>query len=92
MTLQVANDNRAPITPPVAIARFEVGETYSCRSLCDWDCIYRFEVMKRTEKTVTISYHGKLTRRTIRIADGSEQIDPHGRYSMSPTLRAKPYS
>ncbi len=89
MNLQAANENT---TKTPAVVKFVVGETYTCRSLCDWDCIYSFTIMKRTEKTVTVSYHGSLTRRTIRIADGSEQIDPHGRYSMSPVLRAKPYS
>ena len=89
MNLQAANENTTKVP---AVVKFVVGETYTCRSLCDWDCIYSFTIMKRTEKTVTVSYHGSLTRRTIRISGGSEQIDPHGRYSMSPVLLAKPYS
>ncbi len=72
--------------------QFIVGETYTCRSLCDYDCIYSFKITRRTEKCVWIEYHGKVTRRQIRHdRDGVEQIDPHGRYSMSPTLRAAPY-
>lgn len=90
MNLQPANDNATHAAIP-AVAQFIVGETYSCRSICDWDCIFSFKIVRRTEKTVTISYHGKEVRRTIRVADGSEQIDPHGRYSMAPVLRAKPY-
>lgn len=71
--------------------KFAVGKTYTCRSIGDSDCIYSFTIVRRSEKTVTINYHDKEVRRTIRVVDGSEQIDPHGRYSMSPVLRAKPY-
>ena len=68
--------------------RFEVGKTYFCRSLCDYDCIYRFTIMKRTARTVWIEYHGKTKARRVRDYDGNEAIDPHGRYSMSPVLSA----
>lgn len=69
--------------------RFEVGQTYSTRSLCDYDCIYRFTIMKRTEQTVWIKYHDRVKSRRVRIDyDGNEAIDPHGRYSMSPVLSA----
>ncbi len=77
----VANDNAAP-------AVFQVGRTYRCRSICDHDCIFSFTVMARTEKTVTITVHGKATRRKVRLCDGVESIDPHGSYSMAPVLRA----
>jgi hypothetical protein len=68
--------------------QFQVGETYYCRSLCDYDCIFQFKIEKRTEKSVWISYHGKTVRRAVRVAMGVESIDPHGRYSMSPVLTA----
>lgn len=71
------------------IKAFKVGRTYSVRSICDYDCIFSFEVLKRSEKTITLKYHGKETRRTVRIVDGMEACDPHGRYSMSPVLYAK---
>ena len=71
--------------------QFIVGETYSCRSICDYECIYSFEILKRTAKCVWIKYHGEVTRRTVRLSDDVECIDPHGRYSMSPVLRAAPY-
>lgn len=77
----VANDNAAP-------ARFEVGRTYRCRSICDYDCIFSFTILARTEKTVTIKHHNNTVRRKVRLSDGVEAIDPHGRYSMSPVLRA----
>jgi hypothetical protein len=70
------------------IAKFEVGNTYTVRSICDYDCVFKFEVVKRTEKTVWLSAHGKIRARRVRIWDGVEACDPHGRYSMSPVLTA----
>jgi hypothetical protein len=75
-----ANDNKP--------SKFVVGQTYSVASICDHNCIYRFTVLSRTDKTVVLSYHGKPTRRRLRIVDGIEACDPHGRYSMSPVLSA----
>ncbi|NOU05178.1 MAG: hypothetical protein HOO99_03240 [Hyphomicrobiaceae bacterium] len=71
-----------------AVTAFQVGETYACRSICDYDCIYRFGILKRTAKSVWINVHGNTVRRAVRIFDGVEAIDPHGRYSMSPVLTA----
>lgn len=68
--------------------KFEVGQTYTVRSICDYDCIFRFTVERRTAQTVWLNYHGKLRARRVRIADGVEACDPHGRYSMSPVLTA----
>jgi hypothetical protein len=34
--------------------RFEVGKTYSCRSACDYECVWNYEVVKRTDKSITI--------------------------------------
>lgn len=68
--------------------KFEVGQTYATRSICDYDCVYRFKIVKRTAQTVWIDCHGKVTARRIREWDGSETIDPLGRYSMSPVLTA----
>lgn len=69
--------------------KFIVGRTYSVRSICDYDCVFRFEVVARTEKTVTLSSHGKQVRRKVRTVNGAEACDPHGRYSMSPVLSAE---
>lgn len=72
------------------ITKFETGKTYSCRSICDHECIYSFTVVSRTDRTVTIGVHGRNVRRKVRVCtyDNSEMIDPLGRYSMSPVLRA----
>ena len=68
--------------------QFQVGQTYSTRSACDYDCIFSFAVVGRTEKTVKINYHGKVTSKKIKIYDGLETIYPLGSYSMAPVLSA----
>jgi hypothetical protein len=68
---------------------FKVGKTYSTRSVCDQDCVFSFQVMARTDKTVTIKpCRGGEVRRKVRVFDGVERMDPHGRYSMFPFLSA----
>jgi hypothetical protein len=75
-----------------ALASFVVGKTYSCRSVCDYNCVWSFKVIARTSKTVTIEGNGLMTEKTasrrIQIVDNAEQIFPIGRYSMAPVLKA----
>ena len=70
--------------------RFEVGKEYSCRSVCDHDCVWTFKVVSRTEKTVTLE--DALTRKTCKrrpnVWDGQEVCFPLGYYSMCPIIRA----
>lgn len=76
-----ANDNRP--------TKFLVGRTYGVRSICDYDTVFKFTVVRRTDKTVYFDYHGKVTGRRIRYTDCVvETVDPMGRYSMSPVLTA----
>ena len=78
----------------MTLAKFKVGETYSTRSICDYDCIFSFTVVSRTARTVVIKYHNdRIMRRKIRIVGISktheaECIDPLGQYSMAPVLIA----
>ncbi|ADJ23010.1 hypothetical protein Hden_1197 [Hyphomicrobium denitrificans ATCC 51888] len=70
--------------------KFEIGKTYSCRSICDYDCVFSFTVVGRSAAFVSIrNSSGKVTRRKVRVSDGVECIEPHGSYSMSPVLRAQ---
>ena len=69
---------------------FEVGKSYSCRSLCNADCIWTFVVNKRTPKSITVQHRAEtITRRVAIDSDGREYILPFGSYSMAPVLRAK---
>jgi hypothetical protein len=75
------------------MAKFEIGKTYSTRSICDQNCIFSYTVIGRTAQTVKIAdKFGKV--KTCRIIkqlsewNGSETIYPEGRYSMAPTISA----
>jgi hypothetical protein len=69
------------------IAKFEVGKTYSTRSIGDHNCIIRMTVASRTEKTIKTT-DGKSFRVSICPYDNAELIRPWGRYSMAPTINA----
>jgi hypothetical protein len=81
------------------IKKFEVGKTYFCRSSCNHECIWKFKVLSRTEKTVQIEEQGfaKEAKQNIygnfRICfskyDEAEMVYPLGRYSMAPILSAE---
>lgn len=72
--------------------KFEIGQTYCMRSICDHNCVWSYIVTKRTAQTVTIT-DGKETK-TCRISKNiseylnAETIYPLGQYSMCPSLTA----
>src|SRR5271157_5416680 len=70
--------------------KFEIGKTYSTRSLCDYDTIFRFEIVSRTAKQMTYRnrFCGDIKRRGIYVYAGVEQCKPFGTYSMCPVIRA----
>jgi hypothetical protein len=78
--------NNTTTTQPVI--RFAVGQQLSARSLCDYDCIFRFEVISRTAKFVTLKYFNDTKRVGIKVRNGREYCSPLGSYSMSPTITA----
>lgn len=73
--------------------KFEVGKTYSVRSICNHDCIWTYTVTKRTASTVTVDDGDEV--KTCRINKktseyrGAESIYPLGNYSMCPILSAE---
>jgi hypothetical protein len=69
---------------------FEVGKTYVARSICDHDCVYRMEVLKRTAKTITVRMNGGGATKLLRpgVYDGAEYVKPNGSYSMALIVRA----
>ena len=70
------------------ITRFEIGETYACRSNCDWDCIFSARVVARTEKTVTFDEDGRRYTRRPHLWRDVESVYPHGQFSMCPVFSA----
>lgn len=77
------------------IARFKTGETYYARSFCDYDCVWTFRIVRRTEKSVWLQETNdgndvrESFRKRIRLYQNEEQCEPLGRYSMSPILGAE---
>lgn len=68
---------------------FTVGKTYTCRSVCDHNCIWSFEVIARTAKMVTLKdERGKVIKKGIKLYDDTETCMPLGVFSMAPILRA----
>jgi hypothetical protein len=69
--------------------QFEVGQTYTTRSACDYDCIFYFTVIKRTAKFITVrDRFDRETRCGVMTFDGLERAYPTGRYSMAPVISA----
>lgn len=78
-----------PLLVEDGVTKFEVGRTYSTRSLGDWDCIYTWTVVARTAKFVTTQYMADPPKRTgIYVYDGIERTRPFGDYSMAPSIGA----
>ena len=71
--------------------QFKVGETYTCRSIGDYDCIFKIEVISRTEKTIKVKTNLYNEVKSFRVYDkytpGIEQVRL-GSYSMAPIFRA----
>jgi hypothetical protein len=67
---------------------FKIGETYSVRSMADYDCIHSFTILDRTAKSVTVKVRGKTVRRRLRVYEGVEKFRPFGSYSMCAVISA----
>ena len=79
--------------------KFEIGKTYSMRSICDNDCIWTYKVIARTAQTITIQdistdfrtnkkpQKCKIIKKVSEYRD-AESLFPLGNYSMAPTLSA----
>jgi hypothetical protein len=47
--------------------QFVIGQTYSARSICDYDTIYSFTIVARTAKMITFRQYGETRRRGVYI-------------------------
>lgn len=70
--------------------KFQVGHTYNTRSICDYNCIFSYRVMRRTAKFVTFYDSMGTTKRVgVKVDEnGNEWVLPSGSYSMAPVIRA----
>ena len=71
---------------------FQVGELVSATSACDSNCVWTFEVTKRTAKFVTLKdlNTGETNRVGVKTDsfEGGEWALPFGTFSMAPVVRA----
>ena len=69
---------------------FQTGKKYYTRSVGDYNCIYEYTVVSRTEKTITLSNPSfeKPQRKKVYLYEGVEHCRPEGSYSMAPILGA----
>lgn len=71
---------------------FQVGTTYGARSIIDSDTIFRFTIIKRTAKFITVlrdnGADGEVIRVGVKTDERGEWALPFGSYSMAPTIRA----
>lgn len=71
--------------------KFEVGKQYYMNSPCDQSCIWEYEVVKRTEKSIwlkPVDEEGKIKRCKVTYQWGEEWAKPLGSYSMCPMLHS----
>lgn len=72
--------------------KFEVGRSYSMKSICDYDCIWTYTVTSRTAQTITITDGKKVQKCRIdkKISEyrNIETVYPLVKYSMCPSLTA----
>ena len=68
--------------------KFKAGMILQQSSACNSDCIFEWEVIKRTAKQITLEQYGKQFRVKIHtdIDGNSERIYPNGKYSMCPCV------
>lgn len=72
--------------------QFEIGKTYSMRSIGNHDCVWTYTVTARTAQTIALDDGKAIKRCRICKRDseyrGAETVYPLGQYSMAPSLSA----
>jgi hypothetical protein len=68
---------------------FVADQTVSCRSAADSECVWTFEVTRRTERMVTLRDvdSGEVVCVKVQDHGDGEYALPFGRYSMAPLVR-----
>lgn len=74
--------------------KFEIGKTYSTRSICDNNCVIAYKIIARTAATVTaVNERGEASKFRInkKISEyrKAETFLPWGNYSMCPHITAE---
>jgi hypothetical protein len=69
---------------------FKAGKQYTCKSICDSDCVFLMVVVSRTDKTIKVLLDGEIKQKSLRITviNDQETVKPLGNYSMCPVMKA----
>lgn len=75
------------------MTKFETGRSYSMRSACDHECVWRYTVKARTAQMITLADEkGREIKcricKQVSEWNKAETVYPLGRYSMAPSLTA----
>jgi len=70
------------------LIKFNAGQTYSTRSVCNHDCVFSFTILRRTAKSIWTEVDGQVVRRAIEVYQGEETFYPFGHYSMCAIIGA----
>ena len=73
--------------------QFITGQTYGTSSICDSNCIFRFTVIRRSEKSLWLKDHSGIKKGVYRVKitdydQENETCSPLGSYSMSPVINS----
>ena len=69
--------------------KFETGQTYQARFICNSDNLLKCQITRRTNKSVWVSVDGEQpVRRSIKTHNGVEICYPLGNYRNTPMLKA----
>ena len=85
------SEEQMNIINDIAPVSFSVGSTYFCRSVCDHECIFKFTVISRTAKRVTlreVDSDRYVMTVGAKVMGNEEHCYPYGKSSMAPVLRA----
>lgn len=55
------------------MTKFETGKSYSVRSACDYNCVWTYEVIERTAKTITVTDGNEVKK--LRIIKALSEMD-----------------
>jgi len=75
---------------PTDTSKFIVGKSYTARSACDSNCMFKMRIVSRTDKTAMVQHDDVVRRYKIhkRPWNQCESISM-GSYSMAPSWYAK---
>lgn len=72
-----------------ATIKFQIGQTVTARSACDYNCIFSWVVTDRTNKFITVSDGRNSKRVGVTVRNGVEKAYPQGKFSMAPVISAE---